>query len=432
MKHFLPLFFLVINLATYLEAQEFYFPPALGEWESIPPSDLDWCDENLADLQNFLGERDTKAFIILKNGRMVVEWYYDQFTQDSLWYWASAGKSLMATMIGIAQEEGLLDINDPTQDYLGNGWTSLSFEQEAAISIRHQLTMTTGLNDINVEVDCTDPECLTYLAEPGTRWAYHNAPYTLVGDVLEAASGITPTQFFNNRIGFKIGGIGAYVPLGDNNIFFSTPRTMARFGHLILAGGQWGTTTVLGDLDYITAMTTPSQEINPSYGYLWWLNGQESYMIPRLQFSFPGPIIPTAPADMIAGLGKNDQKVYVVPSEGLVVVRMGNDASDALLALSDFDPLLWEKISNLACTTSSQAINPADDFLISPNPVREQLNIMTDEPFEVAHIFNLKGQRMLSTRTKSINTQMLTEGAYILSVKLSSGKVIRKRFIVGK
>jgi CubicO group peptidase (beta-lactamase class C family) len=431
MKKCLFLFFFAVNLTAYLAAQELYFPPAFGEWESVPPADLDWCDENLEDPQSFLGERNTKAFIILKDGRMVVEWYYDQFTQDSLWYWASAGKSLMATMIGIAQEEGALDINDPTQDYLGEGWTSLNPAQEAAINIRHQLTMTTGLNDTNVDVDCTDPSCLTYLAEPGTRWAYHNAPYTLVGGVLEAATGLSPTQFFNNRIGLKIGGAGAYIPLGNNTVFFSTPRTMARFGQLILAGGQWDSTTVLGDMNYFTAMTTPSQDINLSYGYLWWLNGQESYLTPRLQLLFDGPIIPTAPADMIAGLGKNDQKVYVVPSQGLVVVRMGNDASNSLFALSDFDPLLWEKISTLACSTSNQeATSASNEFVISPNPVRNQLNIQIEEPIEVAHIFNLKGQLIQSSRTKSIDTQTLTAGIYVLSIHLANGQITRKRFIV--
>ena len=191
--------FLFIVGASY--SQSFYFPPAFGVWETTDPEALGWCEDELTDLQTFLDERDTKSFIILKEGRIVLEWYYDEFTQDSIWYWASAGKSLTATLVGIAQEEGFLSIDDPTSDYLGTGWTQLSPEQEEQITIRHQLTMTTGLNDIGVNVDCTDPECLTYLAEPGTRWAYHNAPYTLLGSVIEAASGQTLNQFFNTRVG---------------------------------------------------------------------------------------------------------------------------------------------------------------------------------------------------------------------------------------
>lgn len=416
--------------SAFLNAQDLYFPPTFGTWEQINPAELNWCEENLNDLNIFLEERNTKAFIILKEGRIAVEWYYDQFTQDSVWYWASAGKSLTATMIGIAQEEGLLNIEDATQDYLGQAWTSLSPEQEAAITIRHQMSMTTGLNDTDIDVNCTDPACLTYLQTPGTRWAYHNAPYTLLTDVLAAASGLTATQFFNNRIGLTIGGVGSYIQVENNKVFFSTPRTMARFGHLILARGQWGNTTVLGDMDYFDAMTTPSQNINPSYGYLWWLNGQDNYMTPSLQFLFDGPIIPTAPNDMFAALGKNDQKIYVVPSEGLVVIRMGNDASNEVFALSDFDPLLWEKITNLVCTTSTQELPDQDyQFSISPNPVQDLLNIITNENILKADLLNISGQVLYTSNNKSIYTNSLSPGIYIVRITFSNGKMISRRFV---
>ncbi|HAT63910.1 MAG TPA: serine hydrolase, partial [Flavobacteriaceae bacterium] len=57
---------------------------------------------------------DTKAFILLKDGKIVLEQYFDDFTAESNWYWASAGKTLTATMVGIAQQEGFLDITNPT------------------------------------------------------------------------------------------------------------------------------------------------------------------------------------------------------------------------------------------------------------------------------------------------------------------------------
>jgi CubicO group peptidase (beta-lactamase class C family) len=93
--------------------------------------------------------------------------------------------------------------------------------------------------------------------------------------------------------------------------------------------------------------TTTSQTINQSYGYLWWLNGKSSYRLPQSQFQFSGSIIPSAPSDTYAALGKNDQKIYVVPSKKMVVIRMG-DAADAVnMALSDFDDVLWQKINAL-------------------------------------------------------------------------------------
>ena len=92
-------------------------------------------------------------------------------------------------------------------------------------------------------------------------------------------------------------------------------------------------------------MVSTSQNLNKAYGYLWWLNGKESFRIPLSTEEFPGVLIPNAPNDLIAGLGLNDQKLYVVPSQNLVIIRMGDDAGDAQAGPSSFDNLLWEKIN---------------------------------------------------------------------------------------
>lgn len=422
----------LLFLLLQATAQPLYFPPLVGSnWATVEPASLGWCPDALDSLHTLLDERGTKGFIILKDGRIAVEWYFDTFTRDSVWYWASAGKSLTATLVGIAQAEGLLSIDDPTQQYLGNGWTSLTPEQEAAITVRHQLTMTTGLNDGLGDVDCTTPDCLTYLAAPGTRWAYHNAPYTLLDPVLEAASGQTLNQFYNTRIGSKIGAFGLYIPVGFNRVFFSRTRDMARFGLLILANGQWNNTTVLGDMDYLTAMHTPSQSLNQSYGYLWWLNGQATYMLPRVQFQFPGPLVPAAPADMFAALGKDDQKVYVVPSQGLVVVRLGLDAGESPLASSSFDGLLWQRISALPCVNSTATAPAAIDIRISPNPTTGWLTLETSEPFDFWQLIDLHGRTIttLPAHSTHMNTRGVQPGTYGLRI-YRDGQIIATRKVV--
>jgi len=58
-------------------------------------------------------------------------------------------------------------------------------------------------------------------------------------------------------------------------------------------------------------------------------------------------LIPSAPEDLVAGLGKNDQKLYVIPSQDRVVIRMGNDAGEGLLAASSYDEQLWQRITAL-------------------------------------------------------------------------------------
>lgn len=229
-------------------APAMYFPPLnFATWETVSPAALGWDEAEMADLENFLQLKKTKAFIILKNGRIATERYFGTFTADSTWYWASAGKTLTAFLIGIAQQEGKLHINDKTSKYLGITWTSLSPEKENLITIRHQLTMTTGLDDDVPESDCTQPSCLQYKADAGKRWSYHNAPYTLLEKVVERATGNTYNTFFQQKIRDKIGMNGTWIKTGFNNVYFSTPRSMARFGLLLLNKGRWNKDVILSD-----------------------------------------------------------------------------------------------------------------------------------------------------------------------------------------
>ena len=91
-------------------------------------------------------------------------------------------------------------------------------------------------------------------------------------------------------------------------------------------------------------MTTTSQNMNLSYGYLWWLNGKASCMVPQSQLVIPTSLAPNAPADMIMALGKGDKKIYVIPSLDAVVVRLGDDAGASTLGPSSFDNELWAKL----------------------------------------------------------------------------------------
>jgi CubicO group peptidase (beta-lactamase class C family) len=121
---------------------------------------------------------------------------------------------------------------------------------------------------------------------------------------------------------------------------------MARFGLLALNKGKWNSQVILNEA-YFNDATTTSQPINQSYGYLWWLNGKASYHLPQSQLQYPGSIIPSGANDMFMALGKNDQKIYVIPSKKMVVIRMGDAADNVNLALSDFDDVLWQKINAL-------------------------------------------------------------------------------------
>lgn len=325
-----------------------YFPPVSGtEWNAISTDSLGWTAAGLDSLYDYLELKNTKAFIILKNGRLAVEKYFGSFTRDSLWYWASAGKTMTAMLVGIARQEGLLNINDKTSQYLGVGWTSLPAQKEDLITVRHQLTMTTGLDDDVADDDCTQPSCLIYKADAGSRWAYHNAPYTLLDSVIISATGMSYNAYFQQKIRNRTGMNGLWFKTGYNNVYFSNARSMARFGLLMLNKGKWDQEEILSDSGYLSQQVNTSQNLNLSYGYLTWLNGKSSHMLPTLQNIFSGYLVPNAPADMYAALGKNDQKIYVVPSQNLVVIRMGEAAGNVQLALSSFDNELWGRLRSI-------------------------------------------------------------------------------------
>lgn len=319
-----------------------YFPPNGSDtWDTKSLASLNWHQDKVQDLLSYLELKHSKSFMILQNGKIVMEYYFNGHNSTTPWYWASAGKTLTSTVTGIAEQEGLLNINNKVSQYIGTGWTSAPLAKENLITCKHLLTMTSGLDD--GLGDDVSPANLQYKADAGTRWAYHNV-YVKLQDVVASASGQTWSQYFNTKLRDKIGMSGSWIQSGDNSVYWSTTRSMARFGLLALNNGNWNGSQVINQPYFQSAVST-SQNINLAYGYLWWLNGKSSYHMPQTQFQFNGKLIPNAADDMFCALGKNDQKIYVVPSKKVVVIRMGDAADNVNLALSDFDDVLWQKIN---------------------------------------------------------------------------------------
>lgn len=351
MKNYFPLILLAVLLLNCssdsdssedIPSENMYFPPISGNvWETKPMSELGWNENEVQPLLTFLEEKHTKGFIILVNGRIVMENYFNGHSATSPWYWASAGKTLTTATVGIAQQEGLLDIDDKVSDYLGTGWTSAPLAKENLITNKHLLSMTSGLDDSMGNGNT--PAELQYLADAGTRWAYHNV-FEKLQDVIAEATNQTFDAYFTSKLKSKIGMTGAWIESDEFNVYWSTTRSTARFGLLSLNKGKWNSEVIIPEA-YMVEAISPSQNINNAYGYLWWLNGKANYRLPQTQLQFPGSLIPNAPADMVCGLGKNDQKIYVIPSKKMVVIRLGEVADGENFALSDFDNQLWEKIS---------------------------------------------------------------------------------------
>lgn len=437
------LLFFLLYLNTVVFAQNLYFPPLTGNsWDTLSHASLGWCTDKIDSLLNYLEQRNTKAFLVLKDGKIVIEKYFGTFTQDSIWYWASAGKTLTAFTVGIAQQEGFLSINDTTSNYLGIGWTDCSITQEEKITIRHQLTMTSGLDDGVSNLDCTIDTCLKYKADAGTRWAYHNAPYSLLDNVIQNATGQTLNTYFTNKVKTPTGITGTFIYSGFNNVYYSKARSMARFGLLILNKGNWNGNQIMTDSAYFNQMVNTSQTLNESYGYLWWLNGKNSFMVPSLQFAFPGQLFPSAPSDMISALGKNGQILNVVPSENLVVIRMGNPPLNSQNFPITFNDTLWQKLNDVRCNSTfinNQIENI--DISIFPNPTIDQINIKISPQksnYISVEIFNTLGQLVLKEKCLIQNNliqlecSQLINGIYFLNLNIEEGLRKQIKIIITK
>lgn len=426
---------MALSSALSWQASAQYFPPITGgTWDSTDANSLNWCTgKELDSLYSFLDYRNSKGFILLKDGKIVLEKYFDTFTKDSNWYWASAGKTLTAYAVGIAQEKNLFKISDKTSTYLGPGWTSCTPSQEDSITIWHQLTMTSGLDDAVADPDCEIDTCLIYKANAGTRWAYHNAPYHLLEDVVQNTSGLTYNAFLTQNIRSKIGMNGVYY----NGVMFSTPRSMARFGLLLSAAGKWSNTIICSDTNYLNQLHQTSQNLNKSYGYLTWLNGKSSYMIPQSQFVLNGSLLPDAPNDTYAAIGKDGQIINVVPSQNIVLVRMGENPADGSLVTTNFNNDLWKYLNKVICSATAikNELQPTNEdiFEIYPTLTDSKINIIshTHHQPELIEVINIWGNIVHQQKSdmQRIDVSNFNPGLYYIKISFA-GKILVKKVMV--
>lgn len=423
MKKSITLFFAIILFSFSVKAQSLYFPTTTGNvWDSILPSNLNYCQARIDSLYNYLQLKNTKSFILLKDGKRVLEKYFGTYTKDSIWYWASASKSLASFITGVAQQKGYININNKVSQYIGNGWTSAPLAKENLITVKHLISMNSGLEDappLPCDNEDTSKACLTYLADAGTRWAYHTGAYRKVQDVVSNAVGQNYNVITNNWIENQTGMSGVWF----QQVYYSKARDMARFGLLNLNKGIWNTDTIMKDTSYFRAMTNTSQNLNLAYGYLWWLNGKTSLMTPGFQFLFPGTLMSNAPSDMYAALGKNDQKIYVVPSTKMVVVRQGNTAGGFNLATSAFDNVLWDYINKLDCSVNTVKENINLNYKLYPNPVNDVLRIenpsQTITEIRVLDILGkiiYENKEVHQTPNISVDFSVVRKGIYVVEL----------------
>jgi CubicO group peptidase (beta-lactamase class C family) len=278
-------------------------------------------------------------------GRIVIEHHADGDASHRQEV-ASCQKSVVALLVGVAVERSLLSLDDPATEHLGPGWSAAGAEPEGLVTIRHLLSMTSGLDTQ-----------LRAVAPPGEVWSYNTNAYHKLQPVLEAVAGASLDAISDEWLWRPIGatssawyerrGAGALSRDEEGTPLWGLimgARDMARVGLLVERAGTFGAARVL-DRGFLDEALRSSSTSNPSYGYLWWLNGQDGFRLGPAGSLQPGPLIPAAPSDLVAALGKDDQKIYVSRSEQIVLVRQGDSAGPrSLETLSSFDNELWSRV----------------------------------------------------------------------------------------
>jgi len=312
-----------------------YYPSET--WDISHPKESGFDTKILEDALNYAEERRSSGVIVLQKGHIIAERYWNGWNKDSHGPIYSATKAILSFLFGIALKEGHIDSLDQSiTDYLVE-WKN---SNKKSIKIKHLLGMCSGLrcsftNDF-VEIKKYSSEfnfALTIETDspPEQHWSYNNTAYRLLFTILERATGRSLEDYCRDNLCLPLGmqhfHWGARQTVDAKNYHFidCSVRDLARFGLLVLAGGLWQD-EVLVNKSFLEESFTASQSDNPCYGYLWWLNSGKQWKTPYKTKAHEGPIFPDCPKDTVAALGFKDNKVYVVPSLELVVVRLGDTA----------------------------------------------------------------------------------------------------------
>jgi CubicO group peptidase (beta-lactamase class C family) len=283
------------------------------------------------ELDEFLSETDTLAFVVVQGDRLVLERYFGDSTRASLQTSFSAAKSFVSTLVGIAIDEGLIgSIEDPVTDYLPE--LAARDPDFRKITLRHLLSMSSGIRYREGGFPSLGDDTYTYYGvdlrdvalnrtrieqPPGLAWQYNNYHPLLLGLVLERATGTSVSDFMATRLWQPLGAeAAASWNLDSERSGFeklesglnATPVDFARFGLLFLHDGEWNGRRIVSK-DWVRAATRAHTTAGPAsyfgYGYFWWIDMER-----------PGRFY---------AMGKYGQYIYVAPPADAVVVRLGGD-----------------------------------------------------------------------------------------------------------
>ncbi|MCS7237557.1 MAG: serine hydrolase [Thermoguttaceae bacterium] len=345
----------VLVLSASLGKAKLLAHTPIFQWEKAVPEELGLCSHRLEHMKDELARRQTKAFLVVKDDKIVYEWYAPDHGPDRRHYTASLAKAVVAGLaVAIAIEDGYLHLDDPVAKYIPH-WQS--DPQKARITIRHLGSHTSGLDDSRPNEEAVwkdmfwkrlpppqDPFTISrdqapVLFAPGSRFHYSNPGIAMLTYAVAAALKKAPEndirRLLRDRIYRPIGIGDEEWSIGYGQTFYVdelpvvagwgggsfTARALARIGRLVLHEGLWDGRQILR-AETVRAVTR-SVGLPGDCGIGWWTNA--------------GGRFACLPRDAFWGAGAQEQVLLVIPSLHLIMVRNGG-------ALSPADSTVnWEK-----------------------------------------------------------------------------------------
>jgi CubicO group peptidase (beta-lactamase class C family) len=297
------------------------------------------------DWDAFLAENETQAFIVIQDGSVLFEGYYNDTDRDSIVTSFSVAKSFTSALIGIAIDEGAIaSVDDPITDYLPE--LAERDPRFGEITVRHLLLMASGLEYEAFRLPGlnSDDPLTTYHPDqrwlalnnteitdpPGAYFQYNKYHPQLLGMVLERITGVSVTEYLQTKIWDPVGmAFDGSWSIDSEASDFEKMETgvnaraidFAKFGQLFLDGGSWDGEQVISK-EWVVESTGPFLPANYAYYYPEWfssLPGRGYY-----KYMWWGMARDEGGYDFAAG-GDKGQFIYVSPDKGLVIVRNGTD-----------------------------------------------------------------------------------------------------------
>ncbi len=300
-----------------------------GAWRTASAAEAGFDPGRLATALDRIGELDgLQGVLVARHGRLVAEHYFRGAAGHRPHNLKSASKSVLSALAGLAAAQGLLDLDQPIAGVLPAA-AELDDPGKRAITVRHLLTMTSGLESTsfdNYGSWVASPNWVRAAlmqplqAAPGTRFSYSTGDTHLLSAVLARAVGKGAHAFAREQLFAPLGiRRSAWardrqgIDMGGNNLLL-LPRDMLKFGQLYLNRGRWAGKQLLPwqwvDESTRPGLVGPRQggRIYGGYGYLWWLRG------PRERGAY-------------VASGYGGQYIYVSPAEDIVVVVISTEVS---------------------------------------------------------------------------------------------------------